>query len=168
MKIEKLYLTNIIPYLKEFKTCEIYNFELNKLYQELAESINQKNIYTALDLPDFVNTKEIKLETSIIKLSCKKLKIGNEVNLLKENGIKILIIDGEKYQLLFFPSGSVPEVIIKLEKLIFFMFQPKYQRIYYCGIYTIKKINSTTINSFYKNHCFNDSNKFIDFKNLLR
>ena len=61
MKIEQLYLTNIIPHLKEFKTCEIYNFELNKLYQELAESMNQKNIYTALDLPDFKNIKEIKL-----------------------------------------------------------------------------------------------------------
>jgi hypothetical protein len=168
MKIEQLYLTNIIPHLKEFKTCEIYNFELNKLYQELAESMNQKNIYTALDLPDFVNIKEIKLETSIIKLTCKKLKIGNDVNFEKENGIKILNIDDEKYQLIFFPSGSVPEVSIKKEKLIFFMFQPKYQKIYYCGIHTLKKVNSITINNFYKNHCFNDSNKFIDFKNLLR
>jgi hypothetical protein len=78
MKIEQLYLTKIIPYLKEFKICEIYNYELKKLDQELAESMNQKNIYTALDLPDFKNIKEIKLESSVIKLSCKKLNIGME------------------------------------------------------------------------------------------
>jgi hypothetical protein len=168
MKIEQLYLTKIIPYLKEFKICEIYNYELKKLDQELAESMNQKNIYTALDLPDFKNIKEIKLESSVIKLSCKKLNIGNQANLEKENGIKLLNIDGEKYQLIFFPSGSVPEVDIKSEKLIFFMYQPKFQKIYFCGIYNSKKLNTTTINNFYKNHCFTDSKKFIDFKNLLR
>lgn len=168
MKIEQLYLTKIIPFLNEFKICDIYNYELKKFDQELAESMNQKNIYTALDLPDFVNIKDYKLEESIIKLTCKKLNIGNEVNLVKENGLKMLIIDGEKYQMIYFSSGSVPEVDLKLEKLIFFMYQPKFNKIYYCGILNLKKLTKTTINNFYKNNCYNDTKKFIDFKNLSR
>jgi len=168
MKIEQSYLTKIIPFLNEFKICEIYNYELNKFDLELAESMNQKNIYTALDLPDFKNIREVKLEGSIIKLACKKLNIGGEVNLEKGNGLKVLNIDGEKYQLIFFPSGSVPEIDLKLEKLIFFMYQPKFQKIYYCGIKNLKKLTKTTINDFYTNQCYNDTKKFIDFKNLSR
>jgi hypothetical protein len=168
MKIEQLYLTKIIPYLIEFKICEIYNYELKKLDQELAESMNQKNIYTALDLPDFKNIKEIKLEASVIKLACKKLNIGIESNLEKENGAKILNIDGEKYQLIFFPSGSVPEIELKKEKLIFFMYQPKFQKIHFCGTLILKNLNASSISNFYKNHCLNDTKKFIDFNILTR
>lgn len=57
MRVEQLYLTKIIPLISEFKSCDIYNYELKKFDQELAESINQKNIYTALDLSDFKNIK---------------------------------------------------------------------------------------------------------------
>lgn len=47
MRVEQLYLTKIIPLISELKSCDIYNYELKKFDQELAESINQKNIYTA-------------------------------------------------------------------------------------------------------------------------
>ena len=118
MKLEQLYLTKILPYQREFKYCDIYNYELKKFDQELADSMNQKNIYTALDLPDFKNIKEVKLEASIIKHVCKKLKMGDDINLIKENTHKILNIDGMNYQLIFFPSGTIPEVEIKLENFV--------------------------------------------------
>lgn len=168
MKIEQLYLNAVIPHQKEFKVCDIYGYELKKFDQELADSMNQKNIYTALDLPDFKNIKDVKLEVSIIKHACKKLKIGNEINILKENDVKVLNIDGEKYQLILFPSGTVPEVNLKKEKLIFFMYKHKFQSIYYCGIHDLKCLTETTINDFYENHCYNNTKKFIDFKNLIR
>jgi hypothetical protein len=168
MKIEELYLTKIIPFLNDFKRCEIYNYELKKLDQELAESMGQKNIYTALDLPDFKSMRELKLEPSIIKLTCKKLNIGKEVIFDKENGINILNIDSEKYQLIFFPSGTVPEIDIKLENIIFFMYQPKFQKIYYCGKQNLKKLTKTVMSDFYTNHCLGETKKFIDFKSLTR
>jgi len=168
MKVEQLYINNIIPLINEFEICEIYAYELNKLDQELAESINQKNIYTALDLPDFKHIKEIKLESSIVKLTCKKLNLGNQVDVEKENGFKILNLDGEKFQLIFFPSGIVPEINLRLEKLIYFMYQPKFQKIYFCGIQNLKKLDKTTIDNFYLNHCYGDTKKFIDFKSLVR
>ena len=168
MKIEQLYLTEVIPNLINFEICEIYGYELKNLEQELAESINQKNIYTALDLPDFKHIKDIKLESNIIKLTCKKLKIGKTVVIEKRNGIKIIDIDDIKYQLIFFPSGIVPEIEIKLEKIIFFMFQPKFQKIYYCGKLCVNKLTPTEINNFYTEHCFSGTKKFIDFKNLIR
>ena len=168
MKIDRLYLTEVIPLLNQFKICEIYGYELKRFDQELAESMNQKNIYTALDLPDFKDIREIKLESSIIKLTCKKMNLGNEVNLMKENNSKFLNIDGEKYQLVFFPSGSVPEIEINFNKLIFFMYQPKFQKIYYCGIFNLKNLTKATINNFYINNCLFGTKKFIDFKNLLR
>ena len=89
MRIEQIISTKVIPLLSEFRICDIYNYELKKLDQELAESINQKNIYTALDLPDFKNIKEVKLEASIINLTCKKLNIGKDINIIKENNYKI-------------------------------------------------------------------------------
>jgi hypothetical protein len=168
MRIEQLYLTKVIPLLSEFRICDIYNYELKKLDQELAESINQKNIYTALDLPDFKNIKEVKLEASIINLTCKKLNIGKDINIIKENNYKILQIDNEKFQLIFFPSGSVPEIDIKLEKIIFFMYQPKFQKIYFCGKYNLKKITKSNIDKFYTNLCFNGTKKFIGFNELDR
>lgn len=168
MRVEQLYLSMVIPVMKEFKICEIYVYELKKFDQELAESMNQKNIYAALDLPDFKHIKEAKLEANIIMLACRKLGIGTEVNLLKDKGLKILNIDGEKYQLIFFPSGTVPEVDLKLEKTIYFMYQPKFEKIYYCGKLDLKKLTQTTINNFYLNHCYNETKKFIDFKNLVQ
>jgi hypothetical protein len=168
MRIEQLYLTKIIPLLSEFKICEIYNYELKKLEQELAESINQKNIYTALDLPDFKNIKEIKLQANIIKLTCKKLNLGKDINVVKENNYKVLLIDDEKFQLIFFPSGSVPEVDVKLNNIIFFMYQPKFQKIYFCGKYNLIKFTKLSIDKFYTNLCFNGTKKFIGFNELER
>lgn len=168
MRIEQLYLTKIIPLLSEFKICEIYNYELKKLDQELAESFNQKNIYTALDLPDFKNIKEVKLESNIIKLTCKKLNIGKDVSFLKENNYKILQIDDEKFQLIFFPFGTVPEIDVKFKKIIFFMYQPKFKKIYFCGKYNLKKITKASVDKFYTNLCFNGTKKFIGFNELER
>lgn len=168
MKIEQLYLTKVIPYLKDFKICEIYSYELKKLEQDLAESFNQKNIYTTLDLPDFKHIKDIKLESSIIKLTCEKLKIGNTIVIEKSNGVKFIDIDNIKYQLIFFSSGIVPEVELKKENIIFFMYQPKFQKIYYCGKLFLNGMSETEVNDFYTNYCFGETKKFIDFKNLSR
>jgi len=168
MKIEQLYLTKVIPHLREFEICEIYNYEIKNLEQELAQSMNQKNIYTALDLPDFKHIKDIKLESGVITIACKKLNLGRIVKIIKNNGIKTIDIDGDIFQLIFFPSGTVPEVNLKYEKLIFFMFQPKFQKIYYCGKLDCKKLTKTNIDYFYKNYCFKDTNKFIDFKILVK
>jgi hypothetical protein len=168
MRIEQLYLTKIIPFLNDFKMCEIYNYELKKFDQELAESMNQKNIYAALDLPDFKHIKEIKLESSIINLTCRKLNLGENINIIKEDGIKFLQINDLKYQLIFFPSGLVPEVDLKLENLIFFMYQPKFKKVYYCGTLKNKKLNKSIINNFYINNCFNDTKRFVNFKSLVQ
>lgn len=164
--MEQLYLTKVLPYLKDFVVCDIYGYELKKFNQELAESINQKNIYTALDLPDFKDIKDVKLEASIIQHSCKKLKIGSQVTLLKGKSVKTLNIDGTDYQLILFPTGTIPEVNLKNEKIIFFMYQNKYQKIYYCGKLDLKILNESTINDFYTKYCFNNTKKFISFNNL--
>ncbi len=166
MKLEQLYLTYILPYQREFKCCEIYNYELKKFDQELADSMNQKNIYTALDLPDFKNIKEVKLEARIIIHACKKLKMGDDINFIKENAYKILNIDGVNYQLIFFPSGTIPIVEIKLENLIFFMYQHKFQKIFFCGRLKISPLSKESINDFYKKNCFTNTKNFINFKNL--
>lgn len=168
MRSDLLYLSKVIPLLNEFKLCEIYNYELKKFDQELAESINQKNIYAALDLPDFKNIKEVKLESNIIKHTCKKLNLGDEVIISKDKNTKFLEIDNEKYQLVFFPSGSVPEVDVNFDKLIFFMYQPKFQKIFYCGKYDLKKISKSTISKFYTTLCYNGTKKFIGFNELFK
>ncbi len=45
INLQKLYLTKVLPHLRNFKMCEIYSFEIRKIEQELAESLNKK-IYT--------------------------------------------------------------------------------------------------------------------------
>lgn len=166
MKIDQLYLTHINPYLKRFKLCKIYNYELLKLNQKVAESINQKDIYRALDIPDFKYVKEVRIQSDIIELACTRLKIGEESKVSNHKGIQILDIDRDKYQIIFFPSGSVPEVNLKKEKLIFFMYQPNFEKIYYCGKLELNDILDDTISNFYKNNCYKNTNKFIDFKSL--
>lgn len=168
MKVEQLYLKTIIPLLKDFKFCNIYNYQLKKFVQELAESLNQKNIYTALDIPDFKFVKETKLEAKIIKLVCEKMKIGNVVEFYRSKRTKILEIDKKKFQLIFFPSGTIPEIEIDLENLIFFMYNENFEKIYFCGTFFLQNICPESINQFYNNHCLANSKKFIDFKNLIK
>jgi hypothetical protein len=166
MKLEQMYLTEILPSLKFFKICEIYGFELRNLEQELAESINQKNIYTALDLPDFKHIKEKKLESLMIKLACKKLKLGDDIIIETKLKVNILTIDNEMFQLIFFPSGTVPEVDLKFEKLIFFMYQPKFKKIHYCGKLVLKNLSKESTLKFYNENCHPNTQKFINFKIL--
>lgn len=166
--IDKLFLTEVIPFQSNFSTCEIYKFEMKKLEQELAESMNLKNIYNALDLADFKYVKTAKIELQILELACIKLNFGKEILLTKENGIKTLSLNGTKYQVILFPTFTVPEVDLKLEKTIYFMYSPQFEKISYCGILDLKNLNDTTISNFYKNHCYGDTKKFIDFKILQK
>lgn len=48
------------------------------------------------------------------------------------------------------------------------MYQPKFQKIYFCGKYDLKKLTKTNISKFYSNLCFNDTKKFIGFNELDR
>jgi hypothetical protein len=166
MKIEQLFLTKLKPYFNDFKSCEIYKHEINKIEQDIAESINQKNIYAALDIPDFKITKDLKLETRIIELACKKLKLGNEILFLNENGAKKIIIDGMMYQSIIFQSGVLPKIDLKHENIIFFMVQPMFKRVYYCGALELNKLTKKEYNDFYQKYCFEETKIFVNF-NLL-
>lgn len=167
MKIEQLYLTEVVPFLKNFIYCDIYKYELIKISQELADSLNEKNIYTALDKPDFKHLKDKKIEQSVLRIVCKKLKLANSVEEVIENGLKLLILDGVKYQLYLFPTSTVPEINIKFNKAIYFMYQPEFKKVYYCGKQNIGELNSDILNDFYLKNCYNGTKKFINFKNLL-
>lgn len=130
MNSQKLYLTKVLPHLRNFKMCEMYNFEIKKIEQQLAESFNKKNIHEALDIADFSHVKNTKLVPEIIKTAIKKLRI---VESLEDEKVDFLKIDNKQYKIITFSSGELPKIKFNNENLIFFMYQPGFKKIYYCG-----------------------------------
>lgn len=122
--------------------CEIYGFEIKKIEQQLAESLNKKNIHAALDIPDFRHVKDSKILPKIIDTALKKLNLINEFK-------------NEKYKLVTFSSGNLPVINYNNENLAFFMYQPGFKKIYYCG----KLLKENIKNS-------NKTELFTDFENL--
>jgi len=152
MNLQKLYLTKVLPHLSKFKMCEIYGFEIKKIEQQLAESFNKKNIHEALDIPDFKHVKNKKILPEIIKTAIKKLKIVDEFENEKNGFLKI---NNTQYKLVTFSSGELPEIKFNNENLIFFMYQPGFKKIFYCG----KLLKENIKNS-------NNTKLFTDFENL--
>ena len=141
MNLQKLYLTKVLPYLKNFKMCEIYNYEIKKIEQKLAESLNKKNIHEALDIPDFRHVKDAKLLPEIIKIAILKLKLIEKERLEYTTNINILKIGDKEYQLVTFSSGELPKIRHNNENIIFFMYQPGFNKIFYCGRLHKENIN---------------------------
>jgi len=152
MNTQKLYLTKVLPHLRNFKMCEIYNFEIKKIEQQLAESLNKKNIHEALDIPDFRHVKNTKLLREIIKVAIKKLKIIEKVEAQINDFLKI---DNKEYKLVTFSSGELPKIKFNNENLIFFMYQPGFKKIFYCGKLLKENVPIS-----------NKTELFTDFENL--
>lgn len=151
MNSQKLYITKVLPHLKNFKMCEIHGFEIKKIEQQLAESLNKKNIYEALDIPDFKNVKDSKLLPKIIEISLKKLGLFKEFKIEKY----FLNIDNEKYKIVAFSSGDLPIIKYNNENLVLFMYQPGFKKIYYCGKLLKENISRS-----------NETELFTDFEKL--
>ncbi len=140
MNSQKLYLTKVLPHLKNFKMCEIYSYEIKKIEQQIAESLNKRNIHEALDIPDFRHVKNSKLLPEVIKSAIKKLKISEKSD---DKNIDYIKIDDKKYKLVTFSSGELPKIKSNNENLIFFMYQPGFKKIFYCGKLLKENISST-------------------------
>lgn len=167
--MEQVYLVHVLPVAKEFIVCSIYNHELRQLDQDIATAHNQKNIHTALDIPDFRMKRDFQKESLILKLTFEKLKLGKSIELLKEKGDYFVTIDSVKYQVVFFPLGTIPKLKIKLDKLIFIMFRNDFNKIYYCGKLELKEEElRNECSEFYSKHCVGSENKFTDFRILKR
>ena len=169
MKVKNLYLKYILPNLIKFDRCDIYNYEIKNIEQQLAESLNKKNIHEALDIPDFRHVKDLKLQSYIIELACKKLKIGKSTEYRKNSKSTSLIIDDIEYQLILFPMGAIPEIELINQKVIFMMYEPGFKKIFYCGkIELNRKITKKIYSEFYEKHCESGNKLFTDFNVLIK
>lgn len=153
MNPQTLYLTKVLPHLKNFKMSVIYRYEIKKIEQQLAESFNKKNIHEALDIADFRHVKNKKLLPDILKLAIKKLKIIEKEDDINSDHI---IIDDKKYKIVTFISGELPKIKLNNDNLIFFMYQHGFEKVYYCGKITKENISFT-----------NNDELFTDFESLI-
>tara|TARA_B100000795_G_scaffold67946_1_gene46904 strand:+ start:2457 stop:2963 length:507 start_codon:yes stop_codon:yes gene_type:complete len=167
MNQQKLYLSHILPYISKFKCCAIYSYEIKQIEQTIAESINKKNIHNALDVPDFRYVKDTKVLSHIIKLCLKKLNFDSVTINTKQN-LTLLNIENQDYQLITFASGELPKINIQEKNLLFFMYQPGFKKVYYCGKFKFKD-NSAKINSekFHEINSLENTQYFINFKELI-
>ena len=130
--MSNLYYTYVAPNIVNFKVVKIYNYELGKIDLEIANSFNKKNIHSALDSVDFKILRRTRLMNDVLKLTCSKLGFGDV--LINKVGLeKYLIIDGEKFNLVFFSIGQLPFVNIESEKSIVFLYSNDFTKLYYCG-----------------------------------
>lgn len=130
--MSNLYYTCVAPNIVKFKVVKIYNYELGKIDLEIANSFNKKNIHSALDSADFKILRRNRLMNEVIKLTCHKLGLG-DVLINKVEMDKYLIINNEKYYLVFFSIGQLPYVNIDTEKSIVFLYSNDFTKVYYCG-----------------------------------
>jgi hypothetical protein len=168
MNQQRLYLKHILPHLISFRCCDIYSYEIKNIEQTIAESINTKNIHNALDIPDFRYVKDTKVLSYIIKLSLKKFDFDSVTILINKN-VTTLTINTKEYQLITFPTGELPLLNnVKANNLIFFMYQPGFKKVYYCGKFEVKN-NLTPINcsKFHELNSLINTKYFINFKELI-
>ncbi|MDR3653229.1 MAG: hypothetical protein P4L34_09700 [Paludibacter sp.] len=165
--LSKLYISKVLPFKRKFISFEIYRYILADLEQIIAESFQKKNKYEALDVIDFKYVKAEQIKFQIIKIFFNKFYFGNEIELLYENAIRFLIIDKVKYQLIYFDVGSLPEIDLNYNKIIIFMFQLDFLKVFYCGKLVIEKdLTNDFKQVFYEKYCLEDSQYFIDFNSL--
>lgn len=130
----------VLPLLYDFQSVRIYNYEIAKIDQQTAKLANKKNIHSALDLPDFKVLRRVRLINEILRLSCEKLNLGNEIIIKKKTTNKYIFIDGIEYCLLIFALGEKP--IFKYstdENIIVFIYNYNFTKIFYCGKKKISK-----------------------------
>jgi hypothetical protein len=132
--MNNLFYTNVSPHLSNFTIVKIYNYELAKIDLEIAQSFNKKNIHSALDSVDFKILRRNRLMIEVLKITCNKLKLGDEISIKKEGSEKYLIIDGNKYNLVFIMIGQLPFVNLNNEKTIVFIYLNDFTKVYYCGV----------------------------------
>ncbi|MCF6307231.1 MAG: hypothetical protein L3J09_04665 [Flavobacteriaceae bacterium] len=53
-------------------------------------------------------------------------------------------MDNKNYQLVVFCMGEVPKICYTEKNIIFFLYQPGFNKIYYCGKLFLKKEELTT------------------------
>jgi hypothetical protein len=167
MNLQRIFISKVLPIQNTFKLCNIYSFEIKKIEQKVAESINAKNIHAALDIPDFRHIKDSRISRHIIELSIDKLKIFDNYIIENNSQDLILIKNNIKYQIIQFTVGVVPSIDIKESNLLFFMYQPGFKRIFYCGSFNIKdKLTKKTLNKFYEENCEKGTKYFTNFNCL--
>ena len=164
MKSEQLYFSFISPYLKDLKSCTIYKHELKIINDIIIKNSKYSSLYKALDIPDFSTFRNLIVFSEIIKLSCNKFKMGSEINYVKEGDTHFLLIDGLKYQLIYFFKGEVPIVNIKFPNLVFFMIEQGLGKVFYCGKLSINKLELDTL--FKSKNFAPNTDYFINFKTL--
>ena len=152
------YLEIVSPIMNNFLKCDVYKFEIEKIDLEIAQSVNEKSIYKALDNVDFKTIRKVRLENEILKLVCKKLKIGNNILLGRDKDIKLIIIDDIKYQIIWLKDNTLPTISNNNNyKKMFFISSTDYKRFYYCG--KINTIDSSLL--------IDNTNVFIGFDKLI-
>lgn len=173
MNSEQLYLKSITPLLNEFGRCSINSYEVKQVEQIIAEEVNVANIHRALDIPDFKWVKDKKMEGHILKIATKKLNLGKEVKFSTKASYPIFHIDGVNYQLVFFKMGTLPKVQMKSPRMIFFMYQNGFQKIFYCGQLNLGSSNTDRLNDehleiFKNDYCEKGTAYFTNFEKLTR
>jgi hypothetical protein len=160
--MNNIFYTNVSPHLSKFTIVKIYNYELAKIDLEIAQSFNKKNIHSALDGVDFKILRRTRLMNEVLKLTCEKLKLGDEILIKKEGLEKYLIIDGVKYNLVFIMVGHLPFVNLNDEKTIVFIHLNDFTKVYYCGVKeTLLPTDITLIN---EKTVLKNFENFIDIK----
>ena len=138
MKLGTSYIDSVLPYLNRFKSCSIYKYELNQIEKALAESVNTKTIYNALDIPDFKYSIKAKMDFFVLKHAIHKMNLFEDYDILKND----VYVKGKRFSLLSFEMGTLPEIKDRHKNYLVFMFKRAYEKVYYCGkIYSEDLLN---------------------------
>ena len=169
MDTNRKFLFALLPIIGSFDYFKIYTHELNTIKEEIAKSVGKKNIYEALDLPDFRYVLNSKITIHVICLLISKLKLFDNYKVDRRSRVLTTNNDGERYQIIYFKYGSLPKVKVSEKNLLFFMYELDYKKVYYCGLHTIEENQSgLDLENFYNYDCVDGTNYFVNFKALKR
>ena len=137
----RLFIKNFVPFIKNFKSCSILWQELNLIDQRIADQLNEKNRYTALDKPDVKIYMHRIRNYEIVKLFLQKMKIFDEYECYVKEANLYLDTNNKKYLVIVFEYGNLPVIPNNLDEGILFLVNKQNHRVYYCGILDSNKID---------------------------
>ena len=145
MQQKDLFLRRILPILKTFPSLKLSILDKKKIEETVRSLLNTKSIYNALDLPDVRLLKERHTQLEAMKLLIKEKDLFTNYSI--ENNIEgfSIIIDSIKYTPVIFFFNEIPKINFQIENAAIFLFTEDLEKVFFCGLYDEKILNSVTI-----------------------
>jgi hypothetical protein len=131
---------SLSTFLKQFSgvlstspSCSFTKFECQVIETQIFNDLNQKNKYTALDLPDNKNLILSKRNLGLVKQSFSKISSLNNFTIKSNTNTPCVSFNNTDFDLVIFEFGNLPIVKNNKNNKVLFLINYPSRRLYFLG-----------------------------------